>query len=455
MEKIAIVHFVNSPKGQTRSGMAAVMRYAVQEQKTLWQGRPLISGVNCQAKSAYDDFLSTKLLHHKESGRLYYHLVQSFPKEALVDPVTAHQAAVRLAGFFQDREVLVCIHVDREHIHSHLIINSVSMDEGRKLHIAQGELEELRRQNDLICKELNLPVFEEGEHTHSSALSGGEYHAAARGESWKFQLMNVIDRCMTKAATRQEFLSLMKDQGYQVRWNDSRTSITYTTPQGKKCRDNRLHEPKYLKGAMELEFTIRAAILTERTQRAKFPSAAEPAFGESDTEYSGAAHCDSVLSAQRDGANTSEPSQSGAECGTTDRTTESSLGSDPLFRDVLSAVHHQPNADRNGQIPAADTMDGATGWESEREAFLSSLTDVPASGMEPGLRSDSDIGGSLAGDLVHLGRSLEMTQQSNADTPSGHPHTDRKLRKKQREKKKALGHAEDEQESFSPTQQLS
>ena len=87
MEKIAIVHFVNSPKGQSRSGMAAVMRYAAQEQKTLWQGQSLISGVNCQAKSAYDDFLSTKLLHHKESGRLYYHLVQSFPKDALVDPV--------------------------------------------------------------------------------------------------------------------------------------------------------------------------------------------------------------------------------------------------------------------------------------------------------------------------------------------------------------------------------
>ena len=439
MEKIAIVHFVNSPKGQSRSGMAAVMRYAAQEQKTLWQGQSLISGVNCQAQSAYDDFLSTKLLHHKEAGRLYYHLVQSFPKDALVDPVTAHQAAVRLAGFFQDREVLVCTHVDREHIHSHLIINSVSMEEGRKLHVSQNELEKLRRQNDLICKELNLPAFEEGEHTHSSALSGGEYHAAARGESWKFQLMNVIDRCMTKAATRQEFLSLMKDQGYQVRWSDSRTSITYTTPQGKKCRDNRLHEPKYLKGAMELEFTIRAAILTERTQRAKFPSAAEPASGESDTEYSGAAHCDSVLSAQRDGADASEPSQSGAECGTTDRTAESSLGSEPLLRDFLSVVRHPPDADGNEQIPAEGGMDGATGWEPEREAFLSSLTDIPASGMESGPRSDSDIGGSLAGDLVHLGRSLEMTQQSAADTPASHPHTDRKLRKKQREKKKALG----------------
>ena len=241
-----------------------------------------------------------------------------------------------------------------------------------------------------------------------------------------------------------------RDIPYQVRWSDSRTSITYTTPQGKKCRDNRLHEPKYLKGAMELEFTIRAAILTGRTQRAKFPSAEEPASGESDTEYSGAAHCDSVLSAQRDGADTSEPSQSGAECGTTDRTTESSLESDPLFRDVLSAVHHQPDADRNEQIPAEGGMDGATGWEAERKAFLSSLTEFPASGMESGLRSDSYSGSSLAGDLVHLGRSLEMTRQSTADTPAGHLHTDRKLRKKQREKKKALGQKGEEGITWQP-----
>lgn len=106
MEKIAIVHFVNSPKGQSRSGMAAVMRYAAQEQKTLWQGQSLVSGVNCQAKSAYDDFLSTKLLHHKESGRLYYHLVQSFPKDALVDPVAAHQAQVRLQDSFRTGKCL-------------------------------------------------------------------------------------------------------------------------------------------------------------------------------------------------------------------------------------------------------------------------------------------------------------------------------------------------------------
>ena len=71
-------------------------------------------------------------------------MVQSFPKGASVDPVTAHAAALRLAEYFSGHEVLVCTHVDREHIHSHFVINSVNFDTGKKLHIAKEQLQELR-----------------------------------------------------------------------------------------------------------------------------------------------------------------------------------------------------------------------------------------------------------------------------------------------------------------------
>ena len=91
-------------------------------------------------------------------------------------------------------------------------------------------------------------------------MSSREYRSAAKGESWKFRLMNTIDQCMKYAATREEFISLMESEGYQVRWTDSRKSITYTTPTGMKCRDDRLHEEKYTKEVMEHEFRIRAAI---------------------------------------------------------------------------------------------------------------------------------------------------------------------------------------------------
>ena len=108
---------MNYKKGtQTRGCMKSVMRYVSQLSKTLWDGQQLVSGIGCQPETAFDEFLSTKLLHHKDGGVMFYHMVQSFPKGADVDPRTAHEAARRLAGYFEGCEVLVCTHVDREHI---------------------------------------------------------------------------------------------------------------------------------------------------------------------------------------------------------------------------------------------------------------------------------------------------------------------------------------------------
>ena len=79
--KIAIVHFVNYKKGtQTRGCMKSVMRYVSKLSKTLWDGQQLVSGIGCQPETAFDEFLSTKLLHHKDGGVQFYHMVQSFPK---------------------------------------------------------------------------------------------------------------------------------------------------------------------------------------------------------------------------------------------------------------------------------------------------------------------------------------------------------------------------------------
>ena len=248
---MAIVHFVNYKRGtQSRAAMRGVMLYVMQEKKTAWEGAPLISGINCQPQSVYDDFLNTKLLYHKDGGVMFYHMVQSFPKGEAVDPRQAHEAARRLAEFFDGCEVLVCTHVDREHIHSHCIINSVNFDTGKKLHMAKEQLQELMRRNDAICQEMGLPVFDVPTQ-QARGMGGAEYHTALRGQSWKLRLMNTIDACMKYAADKDAFVSLMESEGYTVRWESSRKYITYTTPDGMRCRDNKLHEEKYCKEAME------------------------------------------------------------------------------------------------------------------------------------------------------------------------------------------------------------
>ena len=246
---------MNYKKGtQTRGCMKSVMRYVSQLSKTLWDGQQLVSGIGCQPETAFDGFLSTKLLHHEDGGVMFYHMVQSFPKGADVDPRTAHEAARRLAGYFEGCEVLVCTRVDREHIHSHCIINSVNFETGRKVHMADEQIQEPRVRNDQICEELGLPKFQKDEQRQSRGMSNAEYYTASKGESWKFELMRVIDECMRYAGNRDEFLTLLRAEGYDAAWRDSRKNITYTTPDGRKCRDNKLYIEKYLKENMEAEF---------------------------------------------------------------------------------------------------------------------------------------------------------------------------------------------------------
>ena len=379
MSRMAIVHFVNYKRGtQSRAAMRGVMLYVMQEKKTAWEGKPLVSGINCQPQSVYDDFLNTKLLYHKDSGVMFYHMVQSFPKGAAVDPRQAHEAARRLVEYFDGCEVLVCTHVDREHIHSHCVINSVNFDTGKKLHMAKEQLQELMRRNDMICQEMGLPVFD-APTQQARGMSGAEYHTALKGQSWKLRLMNTIDACMKYAADKDAFVSLMASEGYAVCWESSRKYITYTTPDGLKCRDNKLHEEKYCKEAMEYEFRIRAKLVQRKFHRAEETDggieADEPA--EQRTAANSAAdpaHCDPVRSAAGDEQTGAAGRRNKLGAG---ENSESNPRSESTHRpDTGAEVAHG-----DAEITDRDEQTAGTGWEPEREIFLQ--VDRLAPGLQP------------------------------------------------------------------------
>ena len=444
---------MNYKKGtQTRGCMKSVMRYVSQLSKTLWDGQQLVSGIGCQPETAFDEFLSTKLLHRKDGGVMFYHMVQSFPKGADVDPRTAHEAARRLAGYFEGCEVLVCTHVDREHIHSHCIINSVNFETGKKVHMADEQIQELRVRNDQICEELRLPKFQRDEQKRSCGMSNAEYYTASKGESWKFELMRVIDECMRCAGNREEFLILLRSEGYDATWTDSRKNITYTTPDGRKCRDSKLHMEKYLKENMEAEFGYRT-----ENDNTRNVDAAQKADGRGAT-----------AGTQRDGH--------GAELECAARNAGQAVP-------AADAVGHGPeNApDAGGRTDRIERDAGEyrkireTGWEPEREIFFrlqradrqyaesrdydfrEQQTRVFSSGTgseeeNSSVRMDLDYGS----DLVRLGRAVEqMTDDAPTRDGTTMPlHIDSKRRKKLRQKKTALGHAEDDHEDWDMKQEL-
>ena len=436
--------------------MKSVMRYVAQTSKTLWNGQQLVSGINCQPQSVYDDFLNTKLLYHKDGGVMFYHMVQSFPKGADIDPRTVHEAACRLAGYFEGCEVLVCTHTDREHIHSHCIINSVNFETCRKVHMADEQIQELRVRNDQICEELGLPKFQRDEHRQSRGMSNAEYYTAVKGESWKFGLMRVIDECMRCAGNREEFLILLRSEGYDATWTDSRKNITYTTPDGRKCRDSKLHIEKYLKENMETEFGYR----TENDNTGNV-DAAQKADGRGATAGN-----------QRDGH--------GAEL---ERAAQNAGQAVPAAGAVRHGPENASDESRSAGISDQDANERRkfreTGWEPEREVFFRlqradrqyaeiydndfDRYEEPTYGYGSGCEEenspvymDLDYGSDLVRSAVQLGRAVEqMTDNAPVrDGTTTPPHIDSKRRKKLKQKKTALGHAADDHEDWTMEQHL-
>ena len=448
---------MNYKKGtQTRGCMKSVMRYVSQLSKTIWDGQQLVSGIGCQPETAFDEFLSTKLLHRKDGGVMFYHMVQSFPKCADIDPCAAHEAARQLAGYFEGCEVLVCTHTDREHIHSHCIINSVNFETGKKVHMADEQIQELRVRNDQICEELGLPKFQRDEQRQSRGMSNAEYYTADRGESWKFELMRVIDECMRCAGSREEFLILLRSEGYDATWTDSRKNITYVTPDGRKCRDNKLHIEKYLKENMEAEFGYRT-----ENDNTRNVDAAQKADGRG-----------TAVGNQRDGH--------GAELERDAQNAARSVSAvDAAGRGLENASDESRSAGISDQDANERRKFRETGWEPEREVFfhLQRADREYQNGIEydnegnesaafqygtgrneenSSVRVNLNYGGDLVRGAVRLGRAVEQMTDNvpQRDASTMPPHIDSKRRKKLRQRKTALGHAEDDHEDWDMKQEL-
>lgn len=254
-----IIKFIKNEK-QNASAMKGSIDYCLQKCKTVdsQTGQRYVSGINCNGVNAYKEFMTTKLANHADNGRYFYQYVQSFSPKDNVDYDKAHKIALEFAErAWQGHEVLVTTHCDRNHIHTHFIINSVSFETGKKLRQNPNTLKALRKLNDEICVEYDVTPLKPYTKTKEKRLSDGEYRMAMKGESWKFALMYTIDNAMKRAKTKQEFMDEMKKNGYEVLWTDERKYITYICPNGMKCRDIKLHQEKYRKEKMELEFELR------------------------------------------------------------------------------------------------------------------------------------------------------------------------------------------------------
>ncbi|MFQ7786522.1 MAG: relaxase/mobilization nuclease domain-containing protein [Ruminococcus sp.] len=255
---MATVTYIRESK-QSISAMKGVIDYCCQDKKVYDEilNQRLISGINCDGENVFSEFLATKKSYKKTDGMNFYQYVQSFSPEENITPQKAHEVALEFAEkAWTGYEVLVATHCDAQHIHSHFVINSVSFENGKKLRQNPNTLKSLRALSDEICRQHSLSTLE-AYSKNGIKISTREYRTAVKGQSWKFKLMNDIDKAMNISGSKEDFINAMSIMGYSVTWTDGRKYITYQCPNKMKCRDIKLHNDKYLKGSMENEFRYR------------------------------------------------------------------------------------------------------------------------------------------------------------------------------------------------------
>lgn len=402
-----IVKFIKNEK-QNASAMKGSIDYCLQKCKTvdaLTEHR-YVSGINCNGLNAYKEFMTTKLASNANDGRFFYQYIQSFSPKDNVDYDKAHKIALEFAEkAWQGHEVLVTTHCDRNHIHTHFIVNSVSFETGKKLRQNPNTLKTLRKLSDEICAKYDVTPLKPYTKTKEKRLSDGEYRMAMNGTSWKFALMFTIDNAMKKCKTKKEFIDEMKKNGYEILWTDARKYITYTCPNGMKCRDIKLHQEKYGKEKMELEFELRR-IETEKCTAESYDQRYDSEDG---TGISGDNRGERLLES------TDKSEQKSKSTVEYNRTESSERGSNQsLFITNNSSAEKENNG--TGRLNSETAEESGnntdrTGWEDEREyAFGRKAKEQFVEGTEEEMDSDilwnDDRSSSVLSDTLYFAGKL-------------------------------------------------
>ena len=366
---------------QSISAMKAVIEYCLQQKKVADadSGRRLVSGVNCNGENAFTEFMATKTAHHKKGGMNFYHYVQSFSPSERVTAEQVHEIGLAFAKkAWPGHEVLVTTHTDVAHLHNHFVINSVHYENGRKLRQNPGTLTKLRSLSDGICQQHGLSVLEPYKKDGAN-ISSREYRAAAKGDSWKFKLMSDIDFVMNRSGSRADFIREMQRLGYKVTWTDERKYITFTCPNGMKCRDIRLHDEKYLKEVLEHEFTIRKQHTAELGNGYAEEEKHTDAVRAGTDPVSAAGVCDPDRAAQAGEQTAGGRGGVSAETVSDDRKAGNGGGAErPLhqYTEYRGGIYGKDSAgsgDGEPQNGGADAKPRRTGWEESREVYFELL----------------------------------------------------------------------------------
>ena len=255
----------------THGAMRNCIEYVLRQDKTSEQ-LTYVTGPYCHDEINYDlvyrAFLEEKKVWDKDSGRMYAHNIISWHKDEQITPEQALEFGKEFAeNWFSGFQTLVAVHKDKDHIHCHLVTNSVSYEDGRKLHNTKKDLERMKQLTNQMCRERGLTVAEKGKHFDGSQIEKGEVIAWSKDKYNLFRqqvkdsfvagcamaVLKALENCISK----EKFIEKMKQFGWNVNWTEKRRHITFQNQEGKKVRDSNLFKTFHLdisKEGLENEF---------------------------------------------------------------------------------------------------------------------------------------------------------------------------------------------------------
>ncbi|MED4002185.1 relaxase/mobilization nuclease domain-containing protein [Priestia aryabhattai] len=197
------------------------------------------NSLDCDVDYVRNQFKATREIWGKNGGIQAHHVIQSFKPDE-VDPAKANEIGLQLAKkMAKGHEVAVYTHIDKDHIHNHIVINAVNYEDGRKFHAhGQDAIDRFRDVSDELCKEHGLSIVEERSADVRYTLA--EQSLLQKGEtSWKDEIRTAIDSSKKQATSFEDFQERLKDQGVQATLRGK--NITYEhLESNKKVRGSKL-----------------------------------------------------------------------------------------------------------------------------------------------------------------------------------------------------------------------
>ena len=205
-----------------KSTINLAIDYITKSEKT--DEKILVSSFKCHSSTAHIQFLKTRDDNDTKGTVLARHLIQSFlPGE--VDPIKAHEIGMELCKKIlkEDYEFVLATHIDRGHIHNHIIFNNVNYKTCKCYQSNKKTYHKIRYQSDELCKENKLSVIDEYYEAYkrkykTAGKSWYEYDQNKKGNSWKSKLQFDIDRMINKSKFWEEFLENMKSLDYEIKF---------------------------------------------------------------------------------------------------------------------------------------------------------------------------------------------------------------------------------------------